>query len=353
MQKQTVEEITSKLNQLCQNIKDGNSDYLAYSDAINVANTYYRSFNRNMNQGVLGAIKKASDASYDQRISKIELKNILNNAQDSYNNKESNSTTPNTQFNTSNNVRTEYKDVAPERRSYHEPQIIRSSLNNRAIPSNNYTNATYMDGSRNNIYQNNITTVGNDFKTINQSRDVINHGSGISVVRSTNYTKSLVNNNYNPQSTQNNSTTNKNWEYRVVDESHIQRAQLYPKLSENNQSTNYVSQSNNNYTSNPLNNQPPKRMTDNGNQGQIYQQNGNSYSNNSYPSKVQNTQGLSNNGNLSNGNSKILSSINNEDYSSELKAFALKYDDVKVQENSGLRNGSENKTGNQSDVRYR
>ena len=224
MQHISVDQIGNKIDEHCVGLKDGSGDYLSHADAIFVANKYYRSFNRNINQDVMGQIRRASEQSTDRRISKVELRNIINNLQHTYGSQDPNSHSgQNSQV--SHNIHTS--------QVVNGSTLYRSELNNEGSvtrlsnvqrrpsytsrpaetvttyqrPAETVTNyhrpaetvTTYQNGdhgfvgSRRSIrFESNMTSGNGTLSYIGETRTYGDNGNVTKVVRGNDYTKSYV-----------------------------------------------------------------------------------------------------------------------------------------------------------------
>ena len=243
MQQSSIDEIGDKINQICQGLKDSNGEYLTYPEAIFVSNTFYRSFNRNINQEVMSALKRASSDSSDQRISKAELRNILNNLQNSYGTSQEN--LGSSRVLPHGTISSQVSLNAPQHKSeynnsvsvtrHEEPQVRRTSLTTRPAENNTVTyttNGTGAVGRRRSIrFESNMSTVNGTMHATHttDNRHVSNNGGNVTVVRTSQYGSGNRLSNYGTSNRVTNYVTRNDTHNGpgVVSEQHIQRAPLY------------------------------------------------------------------------------------------------------------------------------
>ena len=216
MQKLSHSEIDSRFDQLCCSLKDGHRLSLAYSEAVYVANTFYRTFGRNMGEGVLSAIKNAVDAGDGIHISKSELKNILINAEEGSLRYEAKAPLV-LQSHTPELIKREYKELIPatHNSTYVEPQVISTS---QIYTTTSNDKPSRFTGSRKSIvFHSTLNPVEGSSYTCYEPKSVTDNTSTVRVVRTSNYTK----------------TPYYNGEYRVVHDPYIKGVPTPSNLDDN------------------------------------------------------------------------------------------------------------------------
>lgn len=306
MQRLSINEISQQLDQIAQSLKEGSKDYMSYPEAVFVANTFYRNFGRNINQIILSSLKKASDASNDRQVSKVEIRNIINNAQEEYLVQENN----NSQIVQPNVIRTETREQARTQIYDATPIIQKVDISSTAIYQNNNSNNVYNGARRSNTFRSNVTS-GQTINNLSyESRNITNSSNGVKIIRTSGTSRNNASNNYSySQSAYQNGLQTSNSEFTIVQESRIQRAQMPTNLLDAKPSI----------TTNTTTLTKEYQILDN------------------VPK-----QGIS-----TNFNSQVVGqngwNINNSEYSSELSGFTIKYGDYSTKQNPYISNSSDSK----------
>lgn len=199
MQRLSLQDIDQRLDQLIQGLQQDSRQSMSYSEAVFVVNTLYRTFGRNISEGVLSSVQQITDNSSSRRINKTELRTILGNAENN-----SINLTSNIQFvqpvetiqRPANVIRTEYREAQPVIYTSTKPQVITTTQIERLpvieTSSNNLT------GTRRSItFRTTMNTVNGSSNIVSDSGNFTNVDSGIRVVRTSGYSKNLSNNSNN------------------------------------------------------------------------------------------------------------------------------------------------------------
>lgn len=227
MQHISIDQIGSKIDEHCHSLANGPSDYLTYAEAIFVANKYYRSHGRNINQDVSKYIKRASEQSADQRVSKVELRNIINNLQHTYGNQDTPANTHSGQnsqthhtiqtsqivggstlykselHNGGSVTRLSHTQRRPSYTSRQPVETVTYVSNTHRAPSytsrpvetvtTHHTTDNGFVGSRRSIrFESNMTSNNGTLAHIGETRTYGEHGEVVRVSHANNYTKSYI-----------------------------------------------------------------------------------------------------------------------------------------------------------------
>lgn len=311
MQRLSIEEINKQLDQITLSLKEGSKDYMSYPEAVFVTNTFFRNFGRNINQNILSALKKASDSSRDNQVSKVEIRNIINNSQQEYSVQENN----NSQSTQQNGLRTETREQAITQ-GYEAPRIQSCGMN---LNQFNTVNTEYNGANRSTNFNSSISS-GQTISNLAYGSRNLNSSNGVKIIRTSGTSRSNADSNWSySQSAYQNGLQSSKTEYTVVQENKIQRVTMPTNLLDEKPSITY------NTTTltkefHVLNNVPKQGI-----------------------SSIATSQ-------LEGTNSW---NINKNDYSSELQGFTIKYGDYSSKQNPYISNSGDSRVvyGNGAEVR--
>ena len=292
MQNLTSEEVDTKINQICQGLKEDSREYMTYAEAVYVANTLYRTCGKNLGIDILPALKQIADDSKIHKISKSEIKQIILNQEHSnaYVHEpriiESQVITQEvprvleTQNVTSNIIRSEYKVANPNQVIDTQPQVIRSSYVYRNDNGEFRTNPNQVINTQPQVIRSSYSYRNNneEFRThpnFTGSRKSITFHSNLNTVETPStiyYEPKSENNNFAKTTTVRTSQYSKNpsyygdyerrsylesyktseGEYNIVDENKVKRVQL---------DGNYYDSNRSGYVRTVINRQDPRIIT--------------------------------------------------------------------------------------------
>jgi hypothetical protein len=301
MQNISRQEIDGRFDQLCGGLKDANRDWLHYSEAVYVVNTLYRTFGINMGTNVLNAIKKIADESKNNRVTKTHLRTIVNDDKEGL---VKDNIVINHPIQFEEPIKREEKVAEPvyqpEKPSNCMPLDLNTSQIYRQQSGTELRSHPNFSGSRKSLTFR--TTINTFNSTTNYEPRSVTDNSTVRVVRTSNYGKTYTNgDSYTRVYVQENPVPTQ--DYNVVEETKIKRVQL-PTTTYNNTNANTV------YVN---------RVITQSN-GQLY----NSEVINNDVNKVEEKETVQLNQGEYNGN---------QEYSSQLKGFTIRYGDYTTKEN--------------------